>query len=135
MAKAKEQFGYCGDCGYLWPVSNPEQAICRVCGERLEKIKKVTEVEKSDAYFQDWVMNLRANNLWGPSPQQAAKILGCGRANVDHLVRSGVLRRSEYDRDGHKIVVISWESIQKAKENKVRSERLTGKLRGRPGLA
>ena len=51
---------------------------------------------------------------WGPSPGEAAKLLGCARATVDDLVRIGALERLECSVRGHRVVVISQRSIDDA---------------------
>ena len=96
--------------------------------------REVREDEISAAYFEEWVEDVRGRKQWGPSPVEAQRILGCGRANVDALVERGVLECNEYERDGHKLIVISWRSLKKAKENKRKYGSYTGQSVGRPSL-
>lgn len=135
MALDPKDFGWCEDCGRLWPAHKGRDKVCRACGERLQKVSNVTEPEASQASFENWTADVREAGQWGPSPAMAAKILGCGRATVDHLVNDGVLERAEYERDGHKLVVISWRSIARAGANKSAMGSYTGKPPGRPSLA
>ena len=133
MEQETLKFGHCEECGRLWPLRKGREPECRVCGERLLRLRREPdEAEQSEALFEDWVTDMRERGEWGPSPLRAQHILGCGRATVDTMVANGVLHRNEYDRDGHKIVVISWKSIKRAEENKARIGSYTGKSVGRP---
>lgn len=96
---------------------------------------KPPESSVSEAAFETWVADVREAGKWGPSPKEAQRLLGCSRAAIDYMVRTGVLERSEYERDGHQLVVISWRSIKQVQQNKAETNRFTGNLQGRPRLA
>jgi len=65
-----------------------------------------------------WLEWVRKDGRDGPSPSQAASVLGCTRSMVGALVRRGILERSVYEEDGYGIVVISQRSIDRAVTSK-----------------
>lgn len=65
-----------------------------------------------------WLQWLGEAGKGGPSPSQAAKLLGCTPPMVNQLVRRGILERSVYEEDGFSIVIVSQRSIDAARESK-----------------
>lgn len=117
----KQERGWCPSCGDAFTPhesSAPNNPICPACGSELKSMRNLSRVERSALAFQDWSEDVFKRGLWGPSPGGAAGMLGCDRSMVDRLVDREILERSEYDRDGHFVVMISERSIKRAKENK-----------------
>ncbi len=124
--------GWCDNCAESKDLDADLDAAdvdCEVCGVRLKAMSRVTESDRAAGRFMDWMRSVSAGGMWGVSPGGAAAELKCGRATIDDLVRLGVLERSEYDADGHYVILISSRSIERAKENK----RVTGRWSGFPG--
>ena len=100
--------------------------ICPSCGEAMVAESDMTPRQRALWKFIQWGHGVMARKQWGPSPGGAAGDLGCSRATVDDLVRVGILERNEYDADGHKFIMISSRSIERAKDNMKRTGRWTG---------
>lgn len=124
--------GWCPGCAAereATPESDERLMICDVCGERMKPTNQITQSDREAARFMDWMRQVSLDGKWGPSPGGASAELHCSRAMVDDLVAGGVLERTEYDADGHKVVMISARSIEQAKRNKD----ITGRWTGKPG--
>lgn len=76
--------------------------------------------------MQDWFADVCKNEKNGPSPQDAARELGCHRSMIDRLIGLGVLEKSEFGFKGQKLIIISQRSLEKAKENRARTGNWTG---------
>jgi hypothetical protein len=91
----------------------------------MKSLRNLSKNERSMLAFQDWMDELHAKDLWGPSPGGAVAELHCDRSMIDKLADRGILEKSVYDRDGHYVVMISSRSIKKAKENKAKRGKWT----------
>lgn len=111
------------------PAADPTESgelICPSCGEAMVSESEMTPRQRSLWRFMQWSNGVMARKQWGPSPGGAAGELRCSRATVDDLVRVGILERNEYEEDGHKFIMISSRSIERAKDNMRRTGRWTG---------
>ena len=79
-----------------------------------------------------WLQRVAKRGALGPSPGVAYRVLGCTRTTVDHLVRAGVLERSSFEGEGHKVVMISSRSMEVARANKLVTGFFSGRRVGRP---
>lgn len=135
-----ERFANCTGCGRILSNRFNKYRVCRFCGsDALEELNNPSEMELMEAEtnaaemkMHDWLDELKSKGLWGPGPSVAAFTLGCSRPMVDDLVRDKILERSDYNEQGHKLVVISLRSIIKAKAKKVMTGSYTGRPPGRP---
>ena len=123
----RERF-WCGECGLAnFPAesSAPDNPVCPDCGSEMKALENLSKTEMSSFAFQEWMDGLHKKRLWGPSPGGAASRLGCERSMIDKLAERGILEKSVYDRDGYFVVIISEQSVKKAKENKVKRGKWT----------
>lgn len=89
-------------------------------------LDKLSEDFLAMVRMQDWFAELSRKGLNGPSPQDAAKQLGCHRSMIDRLVERGILERSEFNFKGQKLVIISSRSIEVVQANRKRTGNWTG---------
>jgi hypothetical protein len=115
----------CGEANFPHETSAPDNPICPGCGSEMKSLRNLSKNERSMLAFQDWMDELHAKDLWGPSPGGAVAELHCDRSMIDKLADRGILEKSVYDRDGHYVVMISSRSIKKAKENKAKRGKWT----------
>lgn len=121
--------GWCNECAAVRDAGEGSfegELYCEVCGELMKATSKITASDLAAGRFMDWMRKVMAEGKWGPSPGGAAGMLKCGRATIDDLARRGVLERSEYNAEGHHVIMISERSIQRAQENKRQTGRWTG---------
>jgi len=97
---------------------DPLNCLCDDCGNRLVALKNLTRKQRTDYDFYVWMQSVLKADKNGLSPGGAAAELKCSRAMIDKLVEAGSLERSQYEKDGHFIVLISWRSILKVKQTK-----------------
>lgn len=111
---------WCVSCRAAVTPSVDAEDQCPECGGELKSLRQLTRVERSMHEFQEWMWKVQDEDKWGPSPGGAAGELRCSRSMIDKLVSVGVLERSEYNKDGHHVVMISARSIKQAQENKAK---------------
>jgi len=114
----KGQWGWCKACEAMRQSGDGQGLECPDCGEPLIASARMTSAQNSIAKFTEWLRQVHAEGKSGPSPGGAAAELKCSRANIDMLVAADVLERVEYDEGGHRVIMISQRSIEKAKRNK-----------------
>lgn len=112
--------GWCKACREVVGATDESGEECSHCNSPLKPLNQLTKVERSIYKFQKWMWDVQDADKWGVSPGGAAGELGCSRSMIDKLVSTGVLERSEYNEDGHHVVMISARSIKQAKENKAK---------------
>ncbi len=125
--------GWCNNCGFVRSAtdfSEESEMFCEECGDRMKPTTQMSAGERATSRFMEWMSQVADDGKWGLSPGGAAGELKCSRATIDDLVRRGVLEKSEYNADGHHVILISERSILKAKENKKRTGRWTGYPKG-----
>jgi len=122
--------GWCINCGGLScaarKITKTGGLTCRVCGDSLKPMGKLSEEERAMADMQEWFAKVCRNDLNGPSPIGAAEELRCSRSMIDRLVERGVLEKSEFSFKDRKVVIISRRSVEVAKENRLRTGNWTG---------
>lgn len=120
MDTPETPMGWCPYCGWMVYASDEEGDECADCHTRLIPPRRMSPRQRSMHAFNEWMARVKREDKWGPSPGGAAGELGCSRAMIDKLVSAGILERSEYNRDGHFVVMISGRSIDLAKGNKAK---------------
>ena len=128
------QRGWCSHCGgashgVMMHVAKMKPSRwwgCRDCGSPLKTLAEMSPEEKAIVEMQDWFANVCRSGLNGPSPQDAARELGCHRSMIDRLIGLGVLEKSEFAFKGQKLIIISQRSLTKAEENRKRTGNWTG---------
>jgi hypothetical protein len=119
MPSSEHLGGWCPGCRRIREGDEGGE-LCGHCGELLKPVRQMTQTERSEQAINEWCWQMQREGKWGPSPGGAAGDLGCSRSMIDNLVAAGVLERTEFNRDGHVIVLISRRSIDVAKANKVK---------------
>jgi hypothetical protein len=130
MTSKEDVRGWCSYCGGL-AFAAPQGAktaglTCQVCGGPLKPLRELTEEEKAMADMQAWFAKVCRNGVNGPSPTMAAEQLGCSRSMIDRLAERGILEKSEFSFKDRTVVIISRRSLEKAKENRLRTGNWTG---------
>ena len=129
--KARKIFrGWCPNCGGLSAAAlegaQTGRLTCQVCGDGMKPLSELTEEEKAMADMQKWFAKVCRSGLNGPSPTVAAEQLGCSRSMIDRLVERDILEKSEFVFKDRTVVIISRRSLEKAKENRVKTGNWTG---------
>lgn len=122
--------GWCTNCGGVSTAdereANKGNLYCRECGDDLTPLEKASPEQKAMIEMQEWFTKVCKADLNGPSPMEAAEELGCSRSMIDRLVERNVLEKSEFSFKDRKVVIISRRSVEKAKENRLRTGNWTG---------
>jgi hypothetical protein len=121
--------GWCTHCGVLSYAAQKKESdalTCRVCGDDLKPLHKLSEEEKAMADMQEWFSKVCGDDLNGPSPIGAMEELKCSRSMIDRLVERQILEKSEFSFKDRNVVIISKRSIEKAKDNRMRTGNWTG---------
>lgn len=130
MTSKKSVRGWCSHCGGVSYAERKETRTggltCQVCGDTLKPLNELSEEEKAMADMQAWFAKVCRNGVNGPSPTMAADQLGCSRSMIDRLVERGILEKSEFSFKDRTVVIISRRSLEKAKENRLRTGNWTG---------
>jgi len=121
----KVKRGWCYNCGQTMWAPDSGGYTCAKCGKDLTPPEELPPRLRKVFRFQAWDDDIGLRGLTGFSPGSAAADLGCHRTMIDKLVTMGVLEKSEYNRDGFHVVIISDRSILKALENKKRTGKWT----------
>lgn len=125
---------WCRNCQtlFLHEPFAPEDLDCPFCGDHIWPFDQYDPNEQEAVRYIEWCRSVLRRDEWGPTPTVAAKELGCTRSMIDHLVRAGVLIRSEFKKDckkskyGFNTVVISQQSIYAAMRNRDETGNWTG---------
>jgi hypothetical protein len=130
MTVKKAMRGWCANCGGLSHAVTQEAKTaslkCQACGGPLKPLSQLTEEEKAMADMQAWFAKVCRSGVNGPSPTMAAEELGCHRSMIDRLVERGILEKSEFTFKDRSVIIISRRSLEKAKENRLRTGNWTG---------
>ena len=128
MAKKKTTRGWCIYCGTACYSAEPElgRLVCCQCGSEMTPLDKLSGDDLAMVRMQDWFAEICRKGLNGPSPQEAAKQLGCHRSMIDRLVERGILERNVFSFKGQKLVIISSRSVALVRENRTRTGNWTG---------
>jgi hypothetical protein len=130
MKSEKAVRGWCSFCGGL-SYAAPKGAktvglACQICGGPMKPSGELTEEEKAMADMQAWFAKVCRSGVNGPSPAMAAEQLGCSRSMIDRLVEREILEKSEFTFKDRSVIIISRRSLEKAKENRLRTGNWTG---------
>jgi len=128
MATGSRERGWCAYCGAACrrDRSQAGKLVCSACGSDMVPLDTISAEDRAMVEMQDWFAEVCRNGKNGPSPQDAAKSLGCHRSMVDRLVGMGVLEKSEFCFKGQKLIIISQRSLDTARENRERTGNWTG---------
>jgi hypothetical protein len=130
MTASKVVRGWCPHCGGLSHAARERAKTsgleCQVCGDTMKPLGELTEEERAMVDMQEWFSKVCRSGLNGPSPTMAAEQLGCSRSMIDRLVERDVLEKSEFSFKDRTVVIISRRSLEKAKENRLRTGNWTG---------
>ena len=108
------------------PDGSGDKPVCPNCETPLKAPEALSPDELAMVQMQEWFGQVCRQGLNGPSPTMAAEELGCSRSMIDRLVEKGVLEKSEFTFKDRKVVIISQDSLAKAKANREKTGNWTG---------